>query len=90
MVALYKKFRITLQLKTPEDGKKAIYDVDIDNDSIKDVAGIDYRTLAQKDAVHQVLFKLIEFLKMGIDWELIRVAKLDESEKEIKEVKSNA
>jgi len=90
MATEYRKFRITLQLKTPEGDKKAVYEVDVDNNSIKDVMGIDYRTLEQKDAVHQVLFKMIEFLRMKIDWQIIKVQRLDETNVEIKEIKTNA
>lgn len=86
-MAEYRKFKITLQLETPDGPSKAVYEVDIDNNSIKDIEGIDYRTLEQKDAVHKVLFQLIEFLKMKIDWQIIKVARLEKDEKEIKEIK---
>jgi hypothetical protein len=72
----YRKYKITLQLKTPDGMSKAVYVVDIDNNSVKDEQGIGFRTLDQKDAVHSVLFKMIEFLKMGVDWKTIKADKI--------------
>lgn len=82
----YKKFKIVFQLKTPDGNKKAVYEIDIDNNSIKDIEGIEFRTLEQKDAIHAVLFKLIEFTKMKIDWQIIKVTRLNNQGKEIKEI----
>lgn len=72
-----KIYRVKIQLPIPFGFGQAEYEINLKEGAIKDLKGIDFRTLEQKRAVHDLLFALIEFMKSKMDWRLIKVIKVE-------------